>query len=320
MLRFWLYKETEKLRLSGSSNSWPRTQNKAEVYQLLGQLSMDQQDYENARSYLQKAVALNPDLFSAAHLIASTYMAQKKFDQAIAESEKIIQKNPRAPQSYMLLGVLHDQKQQYDQANRYYKKVLELDKNSALAANNLAWNYAQYGGDLDAALTLAQKARELSPNDENIAHTLGWIYYKKGVYLRAIGLLKESSEKFKDRNPTVLYHLGMAYSKKGDNTLAKESLLKALKLDQNFPEAKEAKQALDQIGGKNVTASEVGVYVDAGLSSLKKNDSKAAESAFKKALEIDPKYTQARAALATLYFAMGNQEKGEQELILASEI
>ena len=97
---------------------------------------------------------------------------------------------------------------------------------------------------------MAQKARELSPNDENIAHTLGWIYYKRGVYLRAIGLLKESSEKFKDRNPTVLYHLGMAYSKKGDNTLAKESLLKALKLDQNFPEAKEAKQALDEIGAK----------------------------------------------------------------------
>ena len=192
-----------------------KTKNKAEVYQLLGQLSMDQQDYENALSYLQKAVALKPDLFSAAHLIASTYMAQKKFDQAIAESEKIIQKNPRATQSYMLLGVLHDQKQQYDQANRYYKKVLELDKNSALAANNLAWNYAQYGGDLDAALTLAQKARELSPNDENIAHTLGWIYYKKGMYLRAIGFLKESSEKFKDRNPTVLYHLGMAYSQKG---------------------------------------------------------------------------------------------------------
>jgi tetratricopeptide (TPR) repeat protein len=227
-----------------------KTQNKAEVYQLLGQLSVDQHDYEKALSYLEKAVALKPDLFFAAHLIASTYMAQKKFDQAIAESEKIIQKNPMAIPSYMLLGSLHDLKQQYDQANRYYKKVLDLDKNSALAANNLAWNYTQYGGDLDAALTLAQKARELNPNDEGIAHTLGWIYYKKGVYLKAINVLKESSEKLKDRNPTVLYHLGMAYSKKGDNTLAKESLSKALKLDQNFPEAKEAKQALDEIGAK----------------------------------------------------------------------
>ncbi len=150
----------------------------------------------------------------------------------------------------MLLGVLYDRKQQHDQANRYYQKVLDLDKNSAPAANNLAWNYAQYGGNLDSALTLAQKARELSPDDEGIADTLGWIYYKKGAYLTAIGLLKESSLKFKDLNPTVLYHLGMAYSKKGDTALAKESFSKALRLNQNFREAKDAKQALDEIGAK----------------------------------------------------------------------
>ena len=65
--------------------------------------------------------------------------------------------------------------------------------------------------------------------------------------------------------------------------------------------------------------SEAGVYVDTGLISLRKNDSKAAEGAFRKALEIDPKYTRARVALATLYFAMGNQERGEQELILATK-
>jgi tetratricopeptide (TPR) repeat protein len=178
-------------------------------------------------------------------------MAQKKFDQAIAESEKIIQKNPRAHQSYMLLGVLHDHKQQHDQANRYYKKVLDLDRSSVFAANNLAWNYAQYGGNLNAALTLAQQARELSPNDERIAHTLGWIYYKMGGYRTALGLLKESSEKFKDQNPTVLYHLGLAYRKIDDNARAKESFSKALKLNQDFRESKETKQALDAIAAKN---------------------------------------------------------------------
>lgn len=227
-----------------------KAKNKAEVYQLLGQLSVDQKDFDKAISYFEKAIALKPDLFSAAHLMARSYMAQKKFDQAIVECDKIIQRNPKATESYMLLGVLYDQKQQYDQANSYYKKVMELDKNSALAANNLAWNYGQYGGNLDVALPLAQKARELSPNDENIAHTLGWIYYKRGVYLRAIDLLKESSEKFQDRNPTVLYHLGLAYAKKGDTTRAQESLSKALRLDPNFREAKKAKQALDETGAE----------------------------------------------------------------------
>jgi tetratricopeptide (TPR) repeat protein len=177
-------------------------------------------------------------------------MAQKKFDQSIKEAEKIIQKNPKATQAHLLLGNLHDLKQQHDEANRYYRKVLELDKTSTTAANKLAWNYTQYGGNLDVAFSLAQKARELSPNDESIADTLGWIYYKKGAYLRAISLLKESSEKFKDRNPTVLYHLGMAYRKNGDNSLAKESFSKALRLDQGFREAAEAKQALEEIKAK----------------------------------------------------------------------
>ena len=239
-----------KAALDRAQQQLGKTENKPEVYRLLGQLSMDQYDYEKALSYLDKAVDLNPDLISAYSLRASIYMAQKKFDEALAESEKIIQKDPRAATAYMLLGTLHDRKQQYDQANRYYLKVLDLAKNSATAANNLAWNYAQHGGNLDMALTLAQKARELSPDDEGIAHTLGWIYYKKGAYLLAIDLLKESSQKFKNRDPTVLYHLGMAYRKNGDTTRAKESFSKALDLDQDFREAKEAKQALDEIGAR----------------------------------------------------------------------
>ena len=49
---------------------------------------------------------------------------------------------------------------QPQKANGYYQKVLDLNKNFAPAANNLAYNYAQYGGNLDVALGLAQKARE----------------------------------------------------------------------------------------------------------------------------------------------------------------
>ena len=57
-------------------------------------------------------------------------------------------------------------------------------------------------------------------------------------------------------------------------------------------------------------ASEARVYVGAGLINLGRNESKAAEDAFRKALEIDPKYHQAMVALANLYLAMGNQERG----------
>jgi tetratricopeptide (TPR) repeat protein len=128
--------------------------------------------------------------------------------------------------------------------------VLELNKNFAPAANNLAYNYAQNGGNLDVALNLAQRAREVNPNDPGIADTLGWIHFKKGTYETAIALLKESNEKFKGQNPTVLYHLALAHDKNGDEKVARETLQKALALGQNFSEAAEAKKFLESMGRK----------------------------------------------------------------------
>jgi tetratricopeptide (TPR) repeat protein len=119
----------------------------------------------------------------------------------------------------------------------------------APAANNLAWNYAHQGGNIDIALSLAQRARELDSNNPVYADTLGWIQYKKGSYGMALEMLKESNEKYKSMNPTILYHLGLAYQKTGDNLRAKESLTKALAVGQAFSEADEARSALSALKG-----------------------------------------------------------------------
>ena len=52
---------------------------------------------------------------------------------------------------------------------------------------------------------------------------------------------------------------------------------------------------------------------------MSKKDFRAAESAFRKALEIDPKFHRARVALAQLYAATGKQDQAEQELLLATK-
>jgi tetratricopeptide (TPR) repeat protein len=227
-----------------------KSKNQAAIYQLLGQLSIGTKEYARGIEYLEKAINLNPDLSSAYFLIGTAYAAQKKFDTAIEQYEKVSKKNPKAIQPLMMVGMIYDMKKQPQKANGYYQKVLDLNKNFAPAANNLAYNYAQHGGDLDVALNLAQKAREVNPNDPGIADTLGWIYYKKGIYGTAITLLKESNEKFKGQNPTVLYHLALAHDKSGDEKLAREPLQKALALGQEFPDAADAKKLLESLGKK----------------------------------------------------------------------
>jgi tetratricopeptide (TPR) repeat protein len=146
----------------------------------------------------------------------------------------------------MLLGVIYDLQGKYQKANERYQQALKLNPRFGPAANNLAWNYAEHGGNIDVALSLAQTAKEQLPDTPAVSDTLGWIYYKKNVYLQAISLLAESAEKLSD-NPVIHYHLGMAYYKKGDANRAKEALTHALRLSQSFSGAQEAKEALSTL-------------------------------------------------------------------------
>ena len=226
------------------------SKNPAGIHQLLGQMSFSVKEYGKAIEYLERAVSQNPELTAAYYTIGNAYAAQKRFDAALDQYRKVVTKNPKAIPAYMMIGTLYDRQKQPAKANEAYQKILDIDKNFAPAANNLAWNYAEHGGNIDVALTLAQKAREARANDPSVADTLGWIHFKKKSYPTAIALFKESSEKFKDNNPTVLYHLAQAHDKNGEEELARQSLKKALALNAEFSELQDAKKLLASLGEK----------------------------------------------------------------------
>ena len=142
--------------------------------------------------------------------------------------------------------MIYDAQQKYDNAKEYYRKGLKINPNFAPAANNLAYLYAEKGGNVDEALNLAQSAKEQFPDDPNISDTLGWVYYKKNVFSRAIVYLKEANEKVQN-NAMMRYHLGMAYYKNGEKENARRELRKALGLDPKFGGAEEAKEVLSKL-------------------------------------------------------------------------
>jgi len=224
-----------------------KTKNQGAVYELMGRHKLAAKDYVTGIQLLEKAVEHKPDLLSAYYAIGSAYAAQGNFDVAIDQYQKVSAKQPKMLAPLMMTAILYELKKDHRKANEYYQKILDVNKNFTPAANNLAWNYAQYGGNLDVALTLAQKAREFNPNDPGIADTLGWIYYKKGIYQTALGLLKESNEKYGGQNPTVLYHLSVAYEKNNEKARAQEMVKKALAINERFPEAEDAKKFRDRI-------------------------------------------------------------------------
>jgi Flp pilus assembly protein TadD len=116
-----------------------------------------------------------------------------------------------------------------------------------VAANNLAWIYAQSGGNLDVALQLAETATRKLPDSPEVSDTLGFIYYKKGLFPQAIRVLNSAVEK-DGKNPGFHYHLGLALAKSGDKAGATEHLTRALSLKPDFEGAADARELLKTLG------------------------------------------------------------------------
>ena len=113
-----------------------------------------------------------------------------------------------------------------------------------VAANNLAWMYAETGENLDVALELAQRAARRLPDHPAVHDTLGWIYYKKGLTSLAVPAFLKCIEK-EPKNPLFHLHLALAYAKAGETSKARVVLQQAIELDPTLKGSPEAQQVLE---------------------------------------------------------------------------
>ena len=70
----------------------------------------------------------------------------------------------------------YDTDKKYDKSKEYYQKAFKINPKSPPGANNLAYLYAEKGGNIDEALNLAQSAKKQFSDDPHIFDTLGWVY------------------------------------------------------------------------------------------------------------------------------------------------
>ena len=239
-------------RIDTAINAYP---NMASLHYLKAQVFGYQQNGQMVEAELNKALELDQNYLPAYSALAALYISSKQEDRAIAQYQKIINLRPENATPYVLIGMLEDQRKNYDVAADSYRKALEKDPNSVIAANNLAWLYAVTGkGNLDEALRLAQGAVQKNPNVAGFIDTLGWVYYKKNLHTAAVEQLRkavsinEAQARATNSTPsaTYHYHLGMALKEKGDREESRRELQTAIKLSEKAPfaELEDAKKAL----------------------------------------------------------------------------
>jgi tetratricopeptide (TPR) repeat protein len=228
------------------TESVQQTPQKAGLHFLLGLAYFSLKDLDRSEASVRQALKLDPQTPDAYALLANIALARGSTEEAKSILRTAIAAAPRKLMNYMSLVTQYEKEGNWEEAKRLCEKAHEIDTNSPLVATELAFLYLEHGGDVNAAVSLAQIAKQKLPDSPITADALGWAYYKLGSLGSAVVQLKESSEKAPN-NPIYRYHLGMAYMASRRFDLASQSLRAALRTDPAFPYADNARSALEQL-------------------------------------------------------------------------
>jgi tetratricopeptide (TPR) repeat protein len=217
----------------------------------LGNTAIRAGRFDMAISYFEKVSASLPkgsktqgEIF---YRIGETYRRKGDLTNSIVALQKAREILPDNGVVLSTLALVLDASEHWAEARQVYEVVLKLDPNNGVALNNLAFLLSEHGGDLDDALTKAQRAKQLLPNLSEVSDTLGWIYLKKNLTDNAIDIFKDLVTKAPSM-AVFRYHLGMAYSQKGDKTRALKELQDALKFNPTKEDRDKIQQLITRLG------------------------------------------------------------------------
>jgi len=215
-------------------------------HSMLGTLLIQQNRASDAIPEFKRALELDKKNGEAWELLGRTQASQGHLDQTISTYNQWALADTGQPNAHVLLGLIYEERGDWKKAQDEYQMALNINENSGIAANNLAYLLLEHGGDPAKAIGLAMVARRQLPNSPIALDTLGWAYYRDGQFALAATTL-ESAAKFGPKSASVQYHLGSAYHKLKDDGKAAACYQKVVTLDPKSAVADEARKALAEL-------------------------------------------------------------------------
>jgi tetratricopeptide (TPR) repeat protein len=179
--------------------------------------------------------------------LGETYRRKGDLNNSIAALQNARTSMPDSTVVISTLALALDSAGRKQEAKAAYEQCLKIEPRNGVALNNLAFLLAENNGDLDQALTYAQRAKQLLPQLFEVSDTLGWIYLKKQLTDQAIDQFRDIVAK-QPQHSTYRYHLGMAYAQKGDRMKAVQELNVALKSNPAREEGEKIRVLLGKLG------------------------------------------------------------------------
>jgi tetratricopeptide (TPR) repeat protein len=149
--------------------------------------------------------------------LAQLYDKTKNYEEmakAIDASEKLAKTKEDRESTHFMRGAMLEKLKKYDAAEGEFRKVLEINPESASAMNYLGYMLADRNIRLPEAHALIKKALEYDPHNGAYLDSLGWVMYRMDKLAEAEELLLRALERAK-RDPAIHDHLGDVYSRQG---------------------------------------------------------------------------------------------------------
>jgi len=105
-------------------------------------------------------------------------LQERNYVEAVSDLQRAVKLRPDIAEAFHNLGFAFERTGDMRNAARAYERALNLKPNYPSALNNLGYLLASSETEVDKAVMLCQKAVELQPNSASFHDSLGWALYK----------------------------------------------------------------------------------------------------------------------------------------------
>ena len=210
---------------------------------LQGDVELARKNWDAAFAAYRTALQKTKDTETAAHLHTALTEAGRA-DEADRFAAGWLADHPKDAVFIFHQGDLLTARQQWAAAEARYRKVLELQPDSALAYNNIAWLLLKQ--NKPGAVAAAEKANSLLPDRPPLQDTLALALLAENQAPKALEVQKRALENAPE-DPTLMLTLARIYLKTGDKSSARAQLEKLSKLGSRFGGQAEVTELLKSV-------------------------------------------------------------------------
>ncbi len=302
-----------------------KTPDKANSYNNLAYVLMNNTNYTQAIKNLKTAILLNPQYAEAHHNLGAAYHALGNNQQAIYHYQQAIKQEPSLFKTYYNLGRIYYETGEFQTALNTFKKALDINQNHSEVLNAIGLVLKSQNHP-DQAINYFEKA--IKGNDKFISAYVNWgtILAAMGktdeaqaCYLRALALAPDNVEilnnlgnlaaKNEQYNEAIDYYT-RALEINPAHTITMNNMGNALLAVGKFNEALPFYVMVQEINPENPENH----YKIASVYAAMKNFKQAAVH-FSEALRIDPQYVKAQTSLNRIHQNLNSQTANIQNKI-----